>query len=119
MEILRLANDSTYNVHEISDVNGLTVSILPDTSISEIFDTFSNPENTAVMKLETEGGDVIRIFNGYVDLFSLSLIHKQEDPEAETMTIVQAVFSQPDRVQEQIDELQNAVVELANLIVEG
>jgi len=53
MERIRLNNGNLYQVVNIIDSDGLTISFIPTGSILELYKIFSNEENTKEIKLET------------------------------------------------------------------
>lgn len=117
MNYLKLANGKRYGVMGYSTTDGFQVSVFPDGSVIDTYADFGNATATETMILEDSDGEALKVFKGYTTLKSLSMVAdvlvSGDDVYA---TIVQAIFAQPDRMQEQVTELQAAVIELAGLI---
>lgn len=121
MEKLKLTNNDKYDVVSVTDGAELNITVIPIGSIQDMYRTFSNEENVRKMVLETETGDVLRIFAGFTQLISITytkdaVIGYDEEGNSITDNVITVVFKQPDRLQEQINELQSAVIELAGII---
>lgn len=116
MERIRLNNGNLYQVVNIIDSDGLTISFIPTGSILELYKIFSNEENTKEIKLETQNGQIMRIFNNYTEMKKISIIKNYELSENNYMDIMVVEFNQPDIIKQQIVEMQAALIELAGLI---